>query len=205
MSELDPERLSGSCRALTNSPPSWALLIYAQHPREAHAPAVRVLLFLWSTQTHGLAWLSQMRRAMKRVMFAMLLCALGPAQASAQNEVSQLLLEWDEDQRNEAFTHMLWDSDRKCDHVIQTIFNGAFLGVDEWDVLCRDGRSYLVSVLGDLNDTIITSLSCSELAATSRRLLREAGSTGQVTVCKIRWGAAGGHRGHAADKPVMPQ
>ena len=122
-----------------------------------------------------------------------------------QNEVSQLLLEWDEDQRNEAFTHMLWDSDRKCDHVNQTIFNGAFLGVDEWEVLCRDGRSFLVSVLGDLNDTIITSLSCSELAATSRRLLREAGSTGRVTVCKIRWGAAGGHRGHAADKPVMPQ
>jgi hypothetical protein len=82
-------------------------------------------------------------------------------------------LELDQDQRNAAFTRMLWDTKRKCDHVNQTIFNGAFLGVDEWEVLCRDGSSYLVSVLGDLKDTIITSLSCSELAATSRRLLRK--------------------------------
>jgi hypothetical protein len=120
-----------------------------------------------------------------------MLCALGLAQASAQNEVSWLLLEWDEDRRNEALTDMLWDSDRKCDHVIQTIFNGSILGVDEWEVLCRDRRSYFVSILGDLNDTIITSLSCSELAATSRRLLREAGSTSRVAGCKIRLDANG--------------
>ncbi len=35
-----------------------------------------------------------------------LLCALGPAQASAQNDTSQQLLELDEEQRNAAFAHM---------------------------------------------------------------------------------------------------
>jgi hypothetical protein len=123
---------------------------------------------------------------MKRLLFTALLCALGTAHVSAQNEVSQQLLEWAEDQRNAAFTHMLWDSNRQCDHVIRTIFNGAFLGVDEWEVLCGDRRSYSVSVLGELHDTVITSLSCRELAATSKRLLHEAGSTGRVTSCKIR-------------------
>jgi hypothetical protein len=52
------------------------------------------------------------RRPMKRVLFAMLLCALGPAQASAQNDTSLQLLELDEEQRNAAFAHMLWDSER---------------------------------------------------------------------------------------------
>jgi hypothetical protein len=47
---------------------------------------------------------------MKWVLFTMLLCAVGPTQASAQNEISQQLLELDQDQRNVAFTHMLWDS-----------------------------------------------------------------------------------------------
>ena len=58
---------------------------------------------------------------MKWVLFTMLLCAVGPTQASAQNEISQQLLELDQDQRNAAFTHMLWDSKRKCDHVIRTL------------------------------------------------------------------------------------
>jgi hypothetical protein len=132
---------------------------------------------------------------MKRVLLTLLLCALGPAQVSAQNEVSWLLLEWDAAHRNRALTDMLSDSDRKCDHVIRTIFNGTFLGVDEWEVLCRDRRSYFVSILGDLNDTIITSLSCDELAATSRRLLREAGSTSRVVGCKIRLDANGNKPG----------
>ena len=61
---------------------------------------------------------------MKWVLFTMLLCAVGPTQASAQNEISQQLLELDQDQRNAAFTRMLWDSRRKCDHVIRTLFTG---------------------------------------------------------------------------------
>ena len=39
---------------------------------------------------------------MKWVLFTMLLCAVGPTQASAQNEISQQLLELDQDQRNAA-------------------------------------------------------------------------------------------------------
>ena len=125
---------------------------------------------------------------MKRVMFAMLLCALGPAQASAQNDTSQQLLELDEEQRNAAFAHMLWDSERKCDQVIRTLFNGTVLGVDNWEVLCRDRRSYSISVLvePELHDTIITLLSCSELSATSNMLLRRSGSMSKAARCKIK-------------------
>src|SRR5258705_10873894 len=125
---------------------------------------------------------------MKRVLFTMLLCALGPAQASDQSDTSQQLLELDEEQRNAAFAHMLWDSERKCDQVIRTLFNGTVLGVDNWEVLCRDRRSYSISVLvePELHDTIITSLSCRELSATSKMLLHKAGSNGQATGCKIR-------------------
>jgi hypothetical protein len=93
------------------------------------------------------------RRPMKRVLFTMLLCALGPAQASAQNDTSQQLMELDEEQRNAAFAHMLWDSERKCDQVIRMLFNGTVLGVDNWEVLCRDRRSYSISVLWNQNCT----------------------------------------------------
>jgi hypothetical protein len=146
------------------------------------------MIAMAQTSTWTTAWLSQTKRAMKRVLFATLLCCLGPTQASAQNEISQQLLELDEDQRNAAFTHMLWDSNRKCDQVIRTAFNGTLLGVDDWEVLCRDRRTYSISVLVELelHDTIITSLSCRELSATSKRLLRKAGSNGQATGCKIR-------------------
>jgi hypothetical protein len=125
---------------------------------------------------------------MKWVLFTMLLCAVGPTQASAQNEISQQLLELDQDQRNAAFTHMLWDSNRKCDQVIRTAFSGTLLGVDDWEVLCRDRRSYSISVLVELelHDTIITSLSCRELLATSKRLLHKAGSNRQATGCKMK-------------------
>jgi hypothetical protein len=128
------------------------------------------------------------RPPMKRVLFTMLLCALGPAQASAQNDTSQQLLELDEEQRNAAFAHMLWDSERKCDQVIRTLFNGTVLGVDNWEVLCRDRRSYSISVLvePELHDTIITLLSCSELSATSNMLLRRSGSMSKAARCKIK-------------------
>ena len=64
-------------------------------------------------------------------LFATLLCALG-TQAFSQSEVSQRLLELDDDERNAAFTLMLRDSNRKCDQVIRTLFNGTVLGEDEW-------------------------------------------------------------------------
>jgi len=54
------------------------------------------------------------KRAMTRLLFTTLLCALGTAQALAQTAVSQQLLELDDDGRNAAFTLMLRDS-QKCD------------------------------------------------------------------------------------------
>jgi hypothetical protein len=123
---------------------------------------------------------------MRRLLFMTLLCALGTAQTSAQNGVSQQLLELDDHERNGAFTLMLRDSNRKCDQVIRTLFNGTVLGVDEWEALCRDRNSYSVSVLAELNDTIITSLSCRELLATSKMLLHRAGSRSKAAGCRIK-------------------
>ena len=123
---------------------------------------------------------------MTRLMFTALLCALGPAQASSQNVVSQQFLELDDDLRNAAFTLMLRDSNRKCNQVIRTLFNGTVLGVDEWEALCRDRNSYSISVLAELNETIITSLSCRELLATSKMLLHRAGSKSKAAGCKIK-------------------
>ena len=42
--------------------------------------------------------------------------------------------------------------------------------------MCRDRNSYSFSVLAELNETIITSLSCRELLATRKMLLQRAGS-----------------------------
>ena len=123
---------------------------------------------------------------MTRLMFTALLCALGTAQASSQNVVSQQFLELDDDLRNAAFTLMLRDSNRKCNQVIRTLFNGTVLGVDEWEALCKDRSSYSISVLAELNETIITSLSCRELLATSKMLLHRAGSKSKAAGCKIK-------------------
>ena len=52
---------------------------------------------------------------MTRLLLATLLCALGTTQASAQNVVSQGLLDLDDDERNASFTLILKESDRRCD------------------------------------------------------------------------------------------
>ncbi len=88
------------------------------------------------------------KRAMMRLLSTTLLCALGAAQASAQTAVSQQLLELDDGERNAAFTLMLRDS-RKCDQVVRTLFKGTVLGVDEWETMCRDRRSYSFSILAE--------------------------------------------------------
>ena len=75
---------------------------------------------------------------MTRLLLATLLCALGTTQASAQNVVSQGLLDLDDDERNASFTLILKESDRRCDQVIRTLFTGTLLGVDEWEALCKD-------------------------------------------------------------------
>ena len=124
---------------------------------------------------------------MTRLLFTTLLCALGTVHAFAQSELSQLLLELDDDERNAAFTLMLRGGNRKCDQVTRTLFNGTVLGMDEWEAKCRDRNSYSFSVLAEPNETIIiTSLSCRELMATRKMLLKRAGSKKKATGCKIR-------------------
>ena len=61
---------------------------------------------------------------MMRLLLPTLLCVLGTAQGYAQHEVSLHLLELADDERNASFTLMLRDSNRKCDQVIRTLFNG---------------------------------------------------------------------------------
>jgi hypothetical protein len=123
-----------------------------------------------------------------------LLCALGVAQASAQNAVSQQLLELDDAKRNAAFTIMLNESDRRCDQVTRTLFSGSVLGVDEWEASCNDQNAYSVSVLSESNEAIITSLSCHELSATSRMLLQMSGSRTKAARCKLKSTRRGLHR-----------
>jgi hypothetical protein len=123
---------------------------------------------------------------MTRLLVATLLCALGTTQASAQTVVSPGMLELDDDERNASFTLMLRDSDRRCDQVIRTLFTGSVLGVDEWEALCKDRNSYSISVLVEPDETTITSLTCRELLATSRRLLRKAGSRSRPVSCRIK-------------------
>ena len=123
---------------------------------------------------------------MTRLLFTTLLWALGMTPASAQNGVSQRLLELDDGERNGAFTLMLRDSNRTCSQVIRTLFTGTVLGVDDWEALCRDRNSYSISVLAEQNDPIITSLSCRELWVTSKLLLHRAGSRGKAAGCTIK-------------------
>jgi hypothetical protein len=75
-------------------------------------------------------------------LFTALLCVLASSQATAQNWLSQALLELDEDHRNEMFRYLLRDSNAKCDRVIRTLFNGSTVELDDWEVLCRDRNSY---------------------------------------------------------------
>ena len=123
---------------------------------------------------------------MTRLLLATLLCALGTTQASAQNVVSQGLLDLDDDERNASFTLILKESDRRCDQVIRTLFTGTLLGVDEWEALCKDRNAYSISVLVEPDGTTITSLTCQELLATSKRLLRRAGSKSKANGCRIK-------------------
>ena len=123
---------------------------------------------------------------MTRLLFTTVLCALCTAHASAQNEVSQKFLELSEDKRNTAFTLVLRESNRKCDQVIRTLFKGTFLGVDDWEALCRDRNSYSFSVLAESDDTIIMSLSYRQLLATNKMPLHRAGSKSKATGCRIK-------------------
>jgi hypothetical protein len=104
----EPQGLHGLVALRTTLLP-WTLVMYAQYPREAQQTALGGLICL-----------------------LFILCALGTIQAAAQNAVGEHLLELDDDERNAAFSLMLKDSERRCDKVIRTLFNGTVLGVDDW-------------------------------------------------------------------------
>jgi len=123
---------------------------------------------------------------MRRLLLATtLLCAFDTAQAFAQHEVSQQLLELDEADRNTFFTLLLSGSNKPCDRVIRTMFNDAFLGMDQWEALCKDHNQYLLHVPAD-PDATITSLHCRELSKTSKMLLQSVGSTSTASGCRIK-------------------
>ena len=122
---------------------------------------------------------------MIRLLFTMLLSGLASLQASAQNDASQILLALSEDERNAAFMHLLRNSNEKCDRVIRTLFSGTAVGLDNWEVLCRDRNSYSVSIPPEVNADIQLA-SCRELVATSKRLLGRAGSKSRATGCRIK-------------------
>src|SRR6266511_2334230 len=111
---------------------------------------------------------------MTLLLFVILMCLRASSQSPAQNDASQILLALSEDDRNAAFTHLLQGSSEKCDRVIRTLFNGTALGLDNWEVLCRDRNSYSLSIPPEVNADI-ELVSCRELIATSKRLLEQAG------------------------------
>jgi hypothetical protein len=122
---------------------------------------------------------------MIRLLFAALLCVLASSQATAQNWLSQALLELKEDQRNEAFTYLLRDSNARCDRVIRTLFNGSTVELDDWEVLCRDRNSYSLTITPE-QTAHIELVSCRELLATSKMLSHRAGSKSKAKGCTIK-------------------
>ena len=132
-----------------------------------------------------LAALIPWREVPVRLLFVIPLCALTSSQATAQNNASLILLALSEDERNAAFTRLLQESNEKCDRVLRTLFNGTALGLDNWEVLCRDRNSYSLSIPPEVNADI-EMVSCRELAATSKRLLHRAGSKNKAAGCRIK-------------------
>ena len=132
-----------------------------------------------------LCWLSRETAPMIRLLFAIPLCALASSQATARNDPSEILLALSEDERNAAFTHLLQESNEKCDRVIRTLFDGTAQGLDNWEVLCQDRNSYSLRIPPEVN-VDIELVSCRELVATSKRLLNSAGSKSKAAGCRIK-------------------
>jgi hypothetical protein len=82
------------------------------------------------------------------------------------------------------------------------MFNAAFLGLDQWEALCKDHNSYSLNVPVD-PDATITSLHCREVSKTSKMLLQSVGSTDgtiKTSGCSISQDGAHG-RPSALDRP----
>ena len=137
---------------------------------------------------HG-SWLAlvltQTRSVARCLLSTVLVCAVISSQATAQNRGSQTLLELSEDERNETFTRLLQDNHAKCDRVIRTLFSGATVELDVWEVLCRDRNAYSVSIPPELRASI-DFLNCRELLATNKMLLEKAGSKIKARGCRIK-------------------
>jgi hypothetical protein len=125
--------------------------------------------------------------AMRRLLLAVTLFCASTAQAFAQDEQSQQLLQMDEADRNTFFTMLLRGSNKQCDQVIRTTFNAAFLAMDEWEALCKDQNSYPINVPAD-PDAPITSLHCRELSKQSKMLLQSVGSESKGRGCRMKMG-----------------
>jgi hypothetical protein len=54
------------------------------------------------------------------------------------------------------------------------------------EAICKDRNAYSISVLVEPDGTTITSLTCRELLATSKRLLHRAGSRSRAVGCRIK-------------------
>jgi hypothetical protein len=122
---------------------------------------------------------------MSRLLSAILVCTVVSWHATAQNKVSQTLLELSEDERNETFTRLVQDHHAKCDKVIRTLFNGTTVELDDWEVLCRDRNSYSLSIPPEPNADI-ELLNCRELLAASKMLVERAGSKIKARGCRIK-------------------
>jgi len=122
---------------------------------------------------------------MRRLLPAILVCTVISWQATAQNKVSQTLLELSEDERNETFTRLVQDHPAKCDKVIRTLFNGTTVELDDWEVLCRDRNSYSLSIPPEPNADV-DLLNCRELMAASKILAERAGSKIKARGCRIK-------------------
>jgi len=119
------------------------------------------------------------------LMAAIVVGAVISSPATAQNRVSQTLLELGEDERNETFTRLVQDNHAKCDRVVRTLFNGTTVELDDWEVLCRDRNSYSLSISPEPNAGI-ELLNCRELLATSKMLVERAGSKIKARGCRIK-------------------
>jgi hypothetical protein len=94
--------------------------------------------------------------------------------AQAENESSRKLLVLSDNLRNGAWTTLLQRSGEKCDQAIRSVYQGSTMGQDEWNVACRNGIDFSISLYdGPEGKTKI--LTCKELQAIDAMLMTRAG------------------------------
>jgi hypothetical protein len=119
---------------------------------------------------------------MRIICWLLLFCV---SSAQAQNGISRQLLARTGEQRNTVFTSLLQESHEKCDAVIKTLYTGSAGQVDNWEALCRNGKSFSIGVDSDPNAST-KILGCDEMLAISAALLKRAGSKRPPVGCQIK-------------------